>query len=345
MKRDFRGLSGLAKVLLLVLGASCAESAAGAPGPAPDERVMLDEDDVWAMVPAEADLVLFADLAKLRQSPWTRASFDKVSPADAAANDPGLGPIRSMDRVVFAKLPSLRDGASVLVAQGKVDREGLRKGFRGSGERIEGSTYRGAELLVRGDEAMAFVGKSIAISGFALAVRAAIDCHMGIAPGIQSEAWLKRLRSEIDRGRASTVPVVSLYVRLQPATREALKQEMGEGEALEEFGGRIDLDADLDVTATGVVRTEMQARDLAARLVERIREVSTRPIVAAFGLGSVLDSLRLSAKDSRVQASLHVSERERSEISTRMSIVAETLAKMRAEKTSDDKPNQERQQP
>jgi hypothetical protein len=345
MKAAGRGLPGSAKLALLLLWAACAESTAVAPGPAPVDRALLEDDDVWAMVPAEADLVLFADLAKLRQSPWTRESFDKVSPADGAASDPGMGPIRSMDRVMFAKLPSLRDGASVLIAQGTVDREAMRKGFRGNGATIEPSTYRGAELLVRGDEALAFVGKRVAMSGFSLAVRAAIDCHMGIAPGIESEAWLKRLRSELDRGHASAPPVFSLYVRLQPATREALMKEMGEGEALEELGSRIDLDADLDATAIGVVRTELQARDLAARLAERLREVRTRPIVAAFGLGSVLDSLRFSVKDSRVQASLHVSEKERGEISTRMSIVAETLAKMRPPKTSDDQPNQEKQQP
>jgi hypothetical protein len=330
--------------LLLALGAGCAESAAVAPGPAATEQALAaEEEDVWALIPAEADLVLFADLAKLRESPWTRESFHKVSPADAAG-DLGQSAIGSMDRVIFAKLPAFRDGASVLVAQGKVDREAMRKGFRQGGEGVEVSTYRGAELLVRGDEALAFLGKRLAISGFTLAVRTAIDCNIGLASGIGSEAWLKHLRAELDRDRASTAPVVSLYIRLQPATREALMKEMGEGGALEEFGARIDLGEDLDATAIGVVRTELEARDLSARFAERIREVKTRPIVAAFGLSNVIDSLRFSAKENRAHASLHISQKERTEISTRMSVVAETLAKMRADKSS-DKPNQERQQP
>jgi hypothetical protein len=328
----------LALALAVLVWAGCADSTAVAPGPASAPSVLLEDDDLWAMVPAESDLVLFADLAKLRQSPWTRESFDRVSPADGAAGDP-MGAIRSMDRVIFAKLPALRDGASVLVAQGAVDREAMRKGFAQGRGGVERSTYRSAELLVRGDEALAFLGKRTAMSGFSLAVRAAIDCHLGLAPGIESETWLKRLRGELDRGRAPAAPVFSLYVRLQPATREALMKEMGEGEALEEFGSRIDLDTDLDATAMGVVRTEPQARDLAGRLAERIRDVRTRPIVAAFGLGSVLDSLRFSSKDNRVQVSLHVSQEERSEISTRMSIVAETLAKMRTERSRDDQAN------
>jgi len=336
-------------LLPLLLAVGCAETSVAGPAAAPSERAQLDEDDLWAMIPAEADLVLYADLAKLRRSPWTRETVDKVSSNGVTSADPAVDQIRSMDRVMFVKVPTLREGASVLIAQGKVDREVVRRGFRQSGEAIERSTYRGAELLVRGDEALAFAGKGMVLSGYTLAVRAAIDCQVGLGAAIESETWLKRLRSELDRDQSSKTPVVSLYVRLQPATREALMREMGEGEFLEEVGSRIDLAADLDLEAIGVVRTEAQARDLAARLTERIRDVRTRPIIAAFGLGSVLDSLRLSAKGDRVQGNLHISEKDRADISARMSLVAETFAKLRAQPSSQkgdsDKPNQDKQTP
>lgn len=342
--------------MLLLVAIGCAEESTAvtpAPTPAQAARPMLEDDDVWAMVPAEADLVLFADLAKLRQSPWTGETFAKVA-ARTADTDPAVEQIRAMDRVLFAKVPALRDGATVLIAQGAVDREGLRRGFaQGQGDDMQRSTYRGAELLVHGDEALAFVGKRTVVSGFTLAVRAAIDSTVGIAAGIETEPWLRHLRGQLEHGQG-TPPVASLYVHLQPATRQALKQEMGEGDALEDFGTRIDLGADLDAIAIGVTRTDGQARDMAARLAERVRDVRTRPIVAAFGLGSVLDSLRFSAKDTHVQASLHVSNEERGEIAARMSMVAETLAAMRGQgagaskpdqKASDERPNQERKHP
>jgi hypothetical protein len=123
--------------------------------------------------------------------------------------------------------------------------------------------------------------------------------------------------------------VAALYVQLQPTTREALLREMGEGEALEEFASRIDLGSDLDVTAIGSVRTALQARDLAARLAERVRDARSRPIVAAFGFTSVLDSMRFSAKETDVEVTLHISQQERVEIAERMAIVAETVARMR----------------
>ena len=318
---------------LVLLVAACAEPP-GAPGSA-GPRPQLDEEDLWSMIPAEADLVLWADLAKLRVSPWTRESFQKVA-GDKGAAEPGFDQIRDVDRLVFAKVPALRDGASVLVAQGKIDREPMAKGFTQGQGGSERSVYRGADLLVRGEEALAFVGKRTVVSGPTLAVRAAIDCNFGVARVIESEAWFQRMRATLLRGRDAGSLVAALYVHLQPATREALMREMGEGGSLEELGVRIDLGEDLDVSAVGAVRTEAEARDLAGRLAERVRDARVRPIVAAFGFGSVLDSVQLHAKENRVYGTAHVSQKERVEIAERMAVVADTMAKLR--KTEEEKP-------
>jgi hypothetical protein len=321
-------------LLLLVVG--CGESVAVAPGGPAVPRAAPDDDDLWAMVPAEADLVLWADLGKLRASPWTRESFTKIASADPSASEPSFAEIRDVDRLVFAKVPSFGDGASVLVAQGKFDRERISKAFARAGV-AKNSVYRGADMLIRDEEALAFLSKRTVISGLTVAVRAAIDCNIGVARAIDSESWFGHLRSQLAQTKGSAPPVAALYVRLQPATREALKREMGEGETLEEFAGRIDLDSDLDVTAIGNARTELQAKDLAARMAERIRDVRVRPIVAAFGFSSVLDSMRFSARATAVEATLHVSQRERAEISDRIAIVAETIATMRKSQSEEKK--------
>jgi hypothetical protein len=319
----------LVRVLpFLLLAVSCAETPMVAPGGSTMPRPPLDDDDLLAMVPAEADLVLWADMAKLRTSPWTRDSFAKVVSADSGAGEPEFDQIRDVERLVFAKVPALRDGASLLVAQGKFDRERMSKDFAKDGGAVEKSAYRGADMLVRGDEALAFLSNRTVISGLTVAVRTAIDCNIGVARSIDSDSWFQRLRGRLTRTKG-TPPVAALYVQLQPTTREALLREMGEGEALEEFAGRIDLGSDLDVTAIGSVRTALQARDLAARLAERVRDARSRPIVAAFGFTSVLDSMRFSAKETDVEVTLHISQQERVEISERMAIVAETVARMR----------------
>jgi hypothetical protein len=312
--------------LMLLLGA-CAESTA-APGAASVPRPVLDEDDLWAMIPAEADLVLWVDMAKLRASPWTRESFTKVA-GDANAAEAGFDQIRDVDRLVFAKVPSLRDSASVLVAQGKIDRDRMAKAFAQAGGASEKSVYRGAEVFLRGEEALAFVGKRTVVSGLTVAVRAAIDCNFGVARALETESWFQRMQTDLLRGKDAASLVTALYVRLQPATREALMREMGEGATLEDFAARIDLGDELDVSTIGVVRTEAEARDLAGRLTERIRDASVRPIVAAFGFASVLDSVHFRAKENRVHGTLHISQKERAEIAERMAAVADLMAKMR----------------
>jgi hypothetical protein len=323
-------------LLLLLLPIACGETSTNLPGGPAMPRPALDDDDLFAMVPAEADLVLWADLGTLRASPWTRESFAKVAAVDSSAGEPSFDQVREVDRLVFAKVPFLRDGASVLVAQGKLDRERMGKAFARNGT-VETSAYRGADLLIRGEEALAFLSKRTVISGLTVAVRAAIDCNIGVARAIDSESWFGRLRARLASAKGSAPPVAALYVRLQPATREELKREMGEGEALEEFAGRIDLGRDLDVTAIGNLRTELQAHDLAARMAERMRDARTRPIVAAFGFASVLDSVRFSARETAVEATLHISERERAEISDRMAIVTETLATLRKNQSQEKK--------
>jgi hypothetical protein len=313
-----------------LLGLACAEtSPMQDPGPRLPQPV-LDDEDLLSMVPAEADLLLFANLAQLRASPWTRETFDKV--ASTPGNKPTLDQMAGMDRIVLAKLPALRDGASVLIAQGKIDRERVKAGFVDGDDRARDTTYRGADVYERGEEALAFVGRHTVLSGMTVAVRAAIDCNFGIARAIETVSWYHELRARLSKLRGAALPTVALYVHLQPATREVLMAEMGEGGTLEDFAGRIDLDRDLDLTAVGTVRSEQQATDMAARLAERLRELRTRPIVNAFGLGAVVDGVRLSATGSSVKGTLHVAERERAVIAERMKVVADTIANLRKQR-------------
>ena len=300
----------------------------------PASPMTTDDDDLWAMVPAEADLVLWADMVKLRNSPWIRDSLTTLVSTAGNANDPGFDLARDVDQLAFAKIPALQDGASVLIAQGRFTRDRMGKAFANTGVAVERSSYRGTDFLVRGEEALAFVGRRTVLSGMTVAVRAAVDCSYGVARAIDSESWLPRLRAALASAHGPALPVAALYVRLQPATREELMRETGEGGTMEEFALRLDLGSDLDVTAVASLRTPLQARDMAARLAERLREARNRPIVAAFGFAGVIDSVRLWAKETEVEGALHVSNKQRDEISHRMTVVAETIAKLRTDKAS-----------
>jgi hypothetical protein len=310
---------------LLVLLAACAETSSGT---GPSSRPLPEEDELFSMVPAEADLVLWANLARLRSSPWTRDSFERVAGAEGGATASAFGQARSVERLVFAKVPSLGDDASVLVAQGGIERASMLGAFTQDGD-TSASTYRGAELATRGAETLAFAGERTALSGPTVAVRAALDCTFGAARAVDTEPWFHRLHGQLLHDSDPTALVAALYVHLQPATREALLREMGEGGALEEFAARVELGDDLRVTALGGVHTAAEARDLAGRLTERLRDASVRPIVAAFGFARALESVQLRAQGNRVVGTLHISARERAEIAERMATVSEMMANMR----------------
>jgi hypothetical protein len=317
---------------LLCLALACAEAPVVLPGGTAPTRPPVADDDLLAMVPAEADVVLWADMAKLRSSSWTRESFAKVAEANSGEEQAAFDQIRDIDRVVFAMIPTLQDGASVLVAQGKFDSERMRKTFVQGDQTVEKSDYRGVAFFTRGQASLAFVSQRTVLSGVTVAVRAAVDCSVGLARAMDAEPWLHRLGSLLGSGKSTDLPVASLYVRLQPATREELMREMGEGQDLEEFAARLDLGSDLDVRMLGTVRTELQARDLAARLMERLSDVRVRPIVAVFGLAGIVDSVHFLPKENRVEGTLHVSRDQRAEIADRMTVVAETIAKLRQAK-------------
>jgi hypothetical protein len=312
-------------VPLALLCCACAESGA-APGASSAPRP-ADEDDLWSMLPAEADLVLWADLGKLRASPWTRESFDRIAPGEGHG---GLPPeqLRNVERVVFAKVPSFADGASVLIARGAIDRAAVVKAFAKDAGPGTSSYYRGAELIARGDQSLAFLGRRTVLSGLTVAVRAALDCNFGVAPAVEGESWFRRMRAELVRGRDEATMVAALYVHPLPATREALMREMGEGGTLQDFSARVDLGGDLDLAAWALVTSETEARDLAARLSERLRDVGVRPIVTAFGFGSVLESIRLEHHGPLVSVTAHVSQAERQQIAARMAATAEMMTKM-----------------
>lgn len=311
---------------LAAMLAGCADAPAVGPGSLAAPRA-ADADELWSMIPAEADLVLWANLAKLRTSPWTRESFARVAGADAGKAAPELEQMRDVERVLFAKLPALGHGATILVARGAFRRQTMVEAFAKEG--AERGSYREAEVYTREGESLAFVGQRTAISGLTVAVRAALDCNFGAARAIETEPWFERMRGKLMRGHDPARLVAALYVRLPPATREALMREMGEGGTLEEVAGRVDLGDELDVTAWGNVRNEVEARDLAGRLGERVRDVRVRPIVAAFGFGGLLDSLVLEPRGSAVLARLHVSPSEREHIAARMAATAEMMAKLR----------------
>ncbi len=318
-----------------LLVASCATPAW--PGPSAVSaatRTAADDDDLWALAPAEAELLVWADMAQLRESAWTKAALGKTDSEERAARAAarGFDEVDDVDRLLYATVPPLREGASILVAQGRMDRERLSAAFRRQHPQTTASDYRGVGVLAEAEEAIAFLTQRTVLSGPLVAVRAAIDCGFGLARSAANESWLSALQAMLREGRGPSrrLPAMAAAVRVSPTMRGQLEAEMGEGGTLEQVGARLDLGRDLDVAMVGLVPTHQQATDLAARVSAVLREQRNRPLVLILGLQPILDGVRLAARENRVEARLSIPEDQRAEIADRMALVAQQIARRRA---------------
>jgi hypothetical protein len=314
---------------------SCATPASpGSAAVAALPRTAVDDDDLWALAPAEAELLVWADMAQLRESAWTKAALYKTAPEERAARSRarGFDEVDDVDRLLYVTVPLLREGASVLLAQGHMDRGRLGEAFQRQHPQTTTSDYRGATVLAEGEEAIAFLTKRTVVSGPLVAVRAAIDCGLGLARSAASESWLTALQTVLGEGRGPSrrLPAVAAAVRVSSTMRAQLEADMGEGGTLEQVGVRLDLGRDLDVAMVGTVSTHQQAMDLAARVSAALREQRNRPLILVLGLQSILDGVRLGARENRVEGKLSIPEDQRTEIADRMALVADQIARRRA---------------
>ena len=297
-------------------------------------RTAVDDDDLWGLVPAEAELLVWADMAQLRESPWTKSALSKSAPDQRAARAEarGFDEVADVDRLLYATVPPLREGASILIAQGRPDRERVTQAFRAQHPKTTAFDYRSVGVLAEGEEALAFVSKRTVISGPLVAVRAAIDCGFGLARSTANESWLSALRGVLAEARGPSRHSAAMLaaVQVSPTMRSQLEAEMGEGGTLQQVGARLDLGDDLEVELAGVVSTHQQAQDLAARLSATLREQRNRPIVFILGLQPIVDSVRFATQENRVEAGLRIPKDQRAEIAERMALVAEQLARRRA---------------
>jgi hypothetical protein len=330
-----RSLSCGALFVTALWVASCASPGLPAPDGTPAVvRTAVDDEDLWTLAPAEAEVLIWADMAQLRESEWTKSTVTKTATDERAARAEvrGFDEVADVDRLLYATVPPLREGANILIAQGRMDRERMTHAFRTQHPNTAASDYRGVGVLVEGEDAIAFLTKRTVASGPLVAVRAAIDCGFGLARSAANESWLSNMQGMLREGRGSSrqSPAMAAAVRLSPTMRSQLEAEMGEGETLEQVGARLDLGKNLEVGLIGLVSTHQQALDLVARLSATLREQRNRPIIFILGLQPVLDSVRLSTHENRVEAALRIPEDQRAEIADRMALVAEQLARRRA---------------
>lgn len=315
--------AGLAGLL-----AACAGPLAPPPPASPAAAERADDRELWTLAPADAAVLLWVDLAQVRASRWTRDALASASPSERQRriDERGFDDAVDVDLLLLARSGDMPEGESLVAWQGRFDRTQVTAAFR---RRFpEAAPLPGVPLgLVGGAEAVAFLTDRTVLTGPAAAVRAAIACGFGRARGASDQDWLSELRSALVEGRG-TGPRAALEVavRLDDEMRMKVQEELGDGEALERFGARLELGEALALEGVGLLASPNAAAALSRRIESAVGELRRRPSVAAIGLASVLDGLRIGARGSRVTADVHLSEAQREEIAERLAAIAQALS-------------------
>jgi hypothetical protein len=315
--------------IVLALGLGCAQpdlhGAAAAPG-----REAPADGDLFAVVPAEAELVLALDISELRTSPWTRSML--ASGAEQASGR-GFDVVTDVDRMMVVRMPS--DTESLTVSRGRFDRERVAAAFRARRPGASADHFRGCALWAKDGDAVAFLTGRTLLAGPLASVRSAIDVAYGRGRDVREEKWLLEVRRRY--GKMPRPPVAELAVQVTDAMRARLRHELDEAEALERLGGRLDLGRRLDLAIVGTTSTGSHATLLTERLLAALRELQARPSVVAIGLSDVLADVEVASQGPRIAAALQLTESQRNDIALRLSAVAKLLAESRS--TEEEKPS------
>jgi hypothetical protein len=332
-----RALAGILSGWLVAVATACAPALNPAVPSAGEIRAAPEDDDLLAVVPAEAELVLLVDLAQLRHSPWTRDLLAQGAAARAPARTRGFDEAADVDRLVLARLSGGGgEETSLSVAQGRFDRQRVFAAFRAGRAGTSADTFRGCPLVSNGPEAMAFLTARTLISGALPAVRGSIDAAFGRARDVRGERWLRDTRPS-----PSASSAVELALRVTDPMRERIHDQLEPAEALERLGGRLELGARLDLTLVGVAADASRARALAVQLEQAITALRGRSSVTALGLGQVLAGVRIAVRGANVAAELHLTEAQRDDIAARLSSAARLIARARGQGAEGAAPPQE----
>ncbi len=321
--------------LLALLGPGCATPLPATPAPTVAQVAAVAGDELLAVVPTAAEVLLLIDLAQLRASPWTRDVLRSPAVAGQAAARVaarGFDELVDVDQMVMVAAPGsgTADGnmtTGLLVMQGRLD---VGHAIEAATRRWPGaqtSTFRGRPLVSSGEQAVAFATDRIFVSGPLSAVRAAIDCAAGKGADMRRADWLADLRREMidGHGRRSGRPALELAVAISPEIRQRMTQELGDAADLRTFGARLDLQSSLDVAFVGATGTRGGAVDLAARLEEQVHQLRTRRSLAALGLDLIMEQLHVSTHGARLEGSLSVSESQRDVVSEKVKAFADEV--------------------
>jgi hypothetical protein len=268
-------------------------------GPSLSERPV--GEDLLALLPSGADVVVDVDVAQLDGWPTARRLLS-LMPEEGRAHlaqlgDDALAQLQML-AVAVHKAGTPEAGAT-MVARGSLDWDRLRGGIAGG---VDGE-YHGAVLVDGTTESVARITPTVFAFGSRVAVRRVCDVARKDDEGLRTAAVDKAMRDALARAPTAKLgrPAIMAAVVPTPPLRDKLRAEKWESASdLDWLAVSLAVGDGLDVGLVASAHGPVEAASLAKLMKTRAGELKTQTTVRLLGLVPFVEPFIVVAKDQEV---------------------------------------------
>jgi hypothetical protein len=316
-------------VLLFVIG-GCGELPPPPAGtPASLARTAPDDSDAWNLVPRTASSLADLDMVALRVSPWSRTLVTGgfVEDRDERQRTFGYDVFSDADRIVVAGFDAGAASSQAVVVVGRFDAARVGAAFRSATPTATETRWRDCLLWEgAGRAVVVFPSGRTLVQATPELARAAIDAAWGVVPDARGGplgALVRDLGAEARRPAVALALLVTDDLRARAAGLAEVPPE------LRRVAGRLDLGADLELSADAVFDGPPDAAQAARRWSAELRELGRNRMLRVMGLAPLVDGAQVTAEGARVHGRLRIPEDKRDDISQRVLLLLQALARQR----------------
>jgi hypothetical protein len=298
--------------------------------PAAAGRTAPDDSDAWNLVPRGASSLADLDLVALRASPWSRTLVTGgfVEDREERQRVFGYDVFSDADRVVVVGADAAGASSQAVVVVGRFDAARVGRAFTTATAGATETRWRDCVLWQGGGRAVALLpsGRTL-VQGTPETTRAAIDAAWGIVPDARGGPLgelVRELGAADSRRPAATV---ALLVTDEMRARAAGFVEVAP--ELRRAAGRLDLGADLELSAEAVFDAAGPASAAASRWSADLRELAQNRMLRLMGLAPLVDGATVAAVGARVRGRLRLPEDKREALAERVLLLLQAVARQR----------------
>jgi hypothetical protein len=294
-------------------------------------RAAADDSDAWNLVPRTASSLADLDMVALRASPWSRALVTGGFVEDREERQRAFGydVFNDADRVVMAAFEAGGAPTQAVIVVGRFDAARVARAFADATPGATESRWRDTAIWQAGGRAIAVLpsGHTL-VQGTPETARAAVDAAWGIVPDARGGP-LGALLRDLGVGADGRRPAATLALVVTDDMRARAVGVADVPPDLRRIAGRLDLGADLELSAAAVFDDAGRAGAAAATWADDVRTLAANRMLRLMGLGPVIDGVTLGAEGPRVVAHLRLAEDKREALAERVLLLLQALARER----------------